>query len=144
VGLKRKGAERKVEQRVVMEDVEKGLMAPLEVSDEVMEQVEAMAKELRKRIWALVEGVGRLTEVVEGMGKKEVAKVDKETEMEGVQRVDKQTEMEKKVEDSEEDEESKEGEKEDKEEERDNGKEDKEEDEEESDRTEDREEEGGK
>jgi hypothetical protein len=86
VGLKRKGSEKRVEQRV-MEDVVEGLIAPLELSDRVMEQVEAMAKELLKisrGIWALVEGVGRLTEVVEGMGKKEVKKVDKETEMEEV------------------------------------------------------------
>jgi uncharacterized membrane protein len=111
VGLKRKGTERKTEWRVAMEDAKEGLMAPLELSDGVMEQVEAMAKELRKingGIWALVEGVGRLTEVMEGMGKKEVVKVDKEKEIKDVQRVDKQMEMEKKVEDSEKDEESEE------------------------------------
>jgi hypothetical protein len=73
VGLKRKGAERKVEQRTVMEDIEEGLVAPLELFHRVMEQVEAMAKELRKisrGIWALVKGFGKLTEVVEGLEKK--------------------------------------------------------------------------
>jgi hypothetical protein len=76
VGLKRKGMEKKTEQRV-MEDVEEGSVAPLKLSDRVMEQVEAMEKELRKisgGIWALVEGVGRLTEVVEELGRKEVEK----------------------------------------------------------------------
>jgi hypothetical protein len=84
VGLKRKGSEKRAERRVT-EDVDKGPIAPLELSDRVMEQVEVMAKELRNisgGIWALVEGIGRLTEAVEGMGKKEVRKVDKETEME--------------------------------------------------------------
>jgi UTP:GlnB (protein PII) uridylyltransferase len=102
VRLKRKGSEKRAEQRV-MEDADKGLIALLELSDRVMEQVEAMAKELRKiskGIWALVEGVGKLTEAVEGMGKKEVRKVDKETETEEVQRVNKQTETEEKEEDS--------------------------------------------
>jgi hypothetical protein len=37
VGLKRKGAEWKVEQRIVMEDTEEGLVAPLELSNRVME-----------------------------------------------------------------------------------------------------------
>jgi NAD(P)-dependent dehydrogenase (short-subunit alcohol dehydrogenase family) len=86
VGLKRKGAEKKAEQRVT-EDAEGELVVPLELSDGVMEQVEAMAKELRKisgGIWALVVGVGKLTEAVEGMGKKEVVKVDKEMETEKV------------------------------------------------------------
>jgi hypothetical protein len=136
--LKRKGAERKAEQRVVMEDTEKGLVVFLELSDGVMEQVEAMVKELWKisgGIWVLVEGVGKLMKVVEVMGKKEVAKVDKETEMEKVQKVDKQMETEGKEEDSEEEEESKEEEK-DKEEKKDDRKKD----EEESDRTEDGEE----
>jgi hypothetical protein len=83
----------------------------LELSDRVMEQVEAMAKELRKisgELLALVEGVGKLTEVVVGLGKKEVRKEDKETEMEGIQRIDKQTEMERREEDSKEEEESEE------------------------------------
>jgi hypothetical protein len=71
VGLKREGSEKRVEWQV-MEDVDEGPIALLELSDRVMEQVEAMAKELRKMsggIWVLVEGIGRLTEVVEGMGK---------------------------------------------------------------------------
>jgi hypothetical protein len=68
VGLKRKGTERKAERKTMMEEVEDRSVAPLELSDGVMEQVEAIAKELRKisgGIWALVKGVGRLTEVVE-------------------------------------------------------------------------------
>jgi hypothetical protein len=55
------------ERNGVTEDVEEGLMAPMELSDKVMEQIEAMAKELRKisgAIWALIEGVRKLTEVV--------------------------------------------------------------------------------
>jgi hypothetical protein len=59
---------------MVLEGAEEGSVAPLELSDGVMEQVEVMVKELKKisrGLWALVEGVGRLTEVVEGMGKKE-------------------------------------------------------------------------
>jgi Mg-chelatase subunit ChlI len=107
VGLKRKGTEKKTGQRV-MGDVEKGSVAPLELSDRVMEQVEVMAKELRKisgRIWAFVEGVRKLMEVVEEMRKKEAKKVDKEMETESVQKVDKQTEMKKKEEDSKEEEE---------------------------------------
>jgi hypothetical protein len=82
---------------MVSERVEEGLVAPLELSDGVIEQVEAMAKELKKiseGIWILVEGVGKLTEVVEGMKKKEVERVDKEVEMEDVWKVDKQTETE--------------------------------------------------
>jgi hypothetical protein len=96
VGSKRKGAEKKAERKVT-EDVEEGSIAPLQLLDGVMEQVEVMAKELRKisrGIWALVEGVGRLMEAVEGMEKKETRKVDKEMETEKVQKVDKQTEME--------------------------------------------------
>jgi hypothetical protein len=78
-------------------------------SDRAMEQVEAMAKELRSisgGIWALVEGIGRLTEVVEGIIKEGVKKEDKEMETEDVWRMDKQTEMERGEEDSEEEEES--------------------------------------
>jgi hypothetical protein len=69
----------------------------LELSDRVMEQVEAMVKELRRisrEIQALVEGVGKLTEVVIGLGKKEVEKKDREIEMETVQRVDWEVKME--------------------------------------------------
>jgi hypothetical protein len=93
------------------EGLEEGSVALLELSDRVMEQVEAMAKELRKisgGLLALVEGVGKLTEVVVGLGKKEVRKEDKETETEDVQRIDKQTETEKREEDSEQEEESEE------------------------------------
>jgi hypothetical protein len=106
--LKRKGSEKRAEQRVT-EEVDEGLIAPLELSDGVIEQVEAMAKELRKisgGVWALVEGIRRLMEVIEELGREEVEKVDKETETEKVQKVDKQTEMEGKEEDSKEEEES--------------------------------------
>jgi hypothetical protein len=47
VGLKRKGSEKRVEQRVTG-DADKGPITPLELSDRVMEQVEAMVKELRR------------------------------------------------------------------------------------------------
>jgi hypothetical protein len=109
---------------MVSEGLEEGSVAPLEFSDGVMEQVEAMAKELRSisgGIWALVEGVGKLTEAVVGLGKKEGRKEDKETETEteGVQRMDKQTEMEKREDESKEEEESEE-----EEEKEDDGKED--------------------
>jgi hypothetical protein len=108
VGLKWKLSEKKEgKKRMMSEGLEEGSVAPLELSDGVMEQVEAMAKELRRisgGIWALVEGIGRLTEVVEGVGK--VRKEDKETETEDVQRMDKQMEMERREEDSEEEEES--------------------------------------
>jgi hypothetical protein len=110
VGLKRKGSEKRVEQRV-MEDADEGPIAPLKLSDRIIEQVEAMAKKLRRisgGIWVFVEGIGKLMEVVEGLGKEEVRKVDKVMEMEEVQRVNKQTETEKKEEDSEEEEESEE------------------------------------
>jgi hypothetical protein len=112
VGLKRKLSEKKEgKKRMMLEGLEEGSVAPLELSDGVMEQVEAMAKELRRisgGIWALVEGIGRLTEVVEGVGKKGMRKEDKETETEDVQRMDKQTETERREEDSEEEEESEE------------------------------------
>jgi hypothetical protein len=87
-------------------------VAPMmELSDGFIEQVEAMVKELKNisgGIWALVEGIGKLTDVVEGAGKEGVRKEDKEMEMEDVQRMDKQTETEKREEDSEEEEESEE------------------------------------
>jgi hypothetical protein len=112
VGLKRKLSEKKEgKKRIMSEGLEEGSVALLELSDRVMEQVEAMAKELRKisgGIWALVEGIGRLTEVVEGVGKKGMRKEDKETETEDVQRMDKQMETERREEDSEEEEESEE------------------------------------
>jgi hypothetical protein len=81
------------------------------LSDGVMEQVEAMAKELRNisgGIWALVEGIRKLMEVVEGVGKEGIRKEDKEMEMENVQKMDKQTETERWEEDSEGEEESEE------------------------------------
>jgi hypothetical protein len=112
VGLKRKTSEKKEgKKRMMSEGLEEGSVAPLELSDGVMEQVEAMAKELRKirgGIWALVEGVAKLTEVVVGLGKKGVRKEDKEMETEDVQRMDKQMETERREEDSEEEEESEE------------------------------------
>jgi hypothetical protein len=98
VGLKRKMSEKKEgKRRLLLEGLEKGSVAPLELSDGVMEQVEAMAKELRRisgGIEVLVEVVGRLTEVVTGLEKKEVEKEDKGTETEIVQRVDWEVEME--------------------------------------------------
>jgi hypothetical protein len=87
VGLKRKDTEKKTERKTMMEEVEDGSVAPLELSNGVMEQVEGMAKELRKisgGTWALMEGVGRLMEVIEGLGRKEVEKADKEIETEVV------------------------------------------------------------
>jgi hypothetical protein len=112
VGLKRKTSEKKEgKKRMMSEGLEEGSVAPLEFLDGVMEQVEVMAKELRKisgGIWALVEDIRRLTEVVEGVGKEGVRKEDKEMETEDVQRMDKQTETERREEDSEEEEESEE------------------------------------
>jgi hypothetical protein len=92
MGLKRKGAERKVEQRMVMEDMEEGSVALLELSDRVMEQVKTIAKKLgniNRGIWALVAKVKKLMEVVEGLGRKEVEKADKEIKTKEVQKVDK-------------------------------------------------------
>jgi hypothetical protein len=110
--LQRKISEKKEgKKRLMSEGLEEGSAALLELSDRVMEQVEAMAKELRNisgGIWALVEGIRKLTEVVEGVGKKGIRKEDKETETEDVQRMDKQTEMERREEDSEGEEESEE------------------------------------
>jgi hypothetical protein len=98
--------------RLVLEGGQENPAAPMmELSDGFMEQVEAIAKELRNisgGIWALVEGVGKLTEAMEGVGKEEIRKEDKETEMEDVQRMDKQTETERREEDSEEEDESEE------------------------------------
>jgi hypothetical protein len=110
VGLKQKILEKKEgKRRLLSEGLEEGSVASLEFSDGVMEQVEALAKELRRisgGLLALVEGVGKLTEAVTGLGKKEVRKEDKETETEDVRRMDKQTEMERREEDSEEEKES--------------------------------------
>jgi hypothetical protein len=50
VGLKRKISEKKEgKRRLLSEGLEEGSVAPLELSDRVMEQVEAMAKELRRK-----------------------------------------------------------------------------------------------
>jgi hypothetical protein len=112
VGLRRKTSEKKEgKKRMVLEGLEEGSVAPLELSDGVMEQVEAMAKEFRNisgGIWALVEGIRKLTEVVEGVGKEGIRKEDKETETEDGQRMDRQTEMERREEASGEEEESEE------------------------------------
>jgi hypothetical protein len=119
VSLKRKTSEKKEgKKRMLSEGLEEGSVAPLELSDGVMEQVEAMAKELRRisrGIEALVEVVGRLTEVVMGLGKKEVEKEDKGTEMETVQRMDQEVETEimEEESESEEEEEKEDGRKED-------------------------------
>jgi hypothetical protein len=59
--------------------------------------MEAMAKELKRisgGIWALVEGVGKLMEVMERSEKVGAEKAEKEVEMEPVQKVDKGMEME--------------------------------------------------
>jgi hypothetical protein len=84
VGLKRKISEKKEgKKRMMSEGLEEGSVAPLELSDGVMEQVEVMAKKLRKisgGLLALVEGVGKLTEMVVGLGKKELRNENKETE----------------------------------------------------------------
>jgi hypothetical protein len=110
VGLKRKTSEKKEgKKRLMSEGLEEGSVAPLELSDGVMEQVEAMAKELRNisgGLLALVEGVRKLMEVVVGLGKMEGRKEDKEMETEDVQRMDKQMETERREEDSEGEEES--------------------------------------
>jgi hypothetical protein len=119
VSLKRKTSEKKEgKKRMLSEGLEEGSVAPLELSDGVMEQVEAMAKELRRisrGIEALVEVVGRLMEVVMGLGKKEVEKEDKGTEMETVQRMDQEVETEimEEESESEEEEEKEDGRKED-------------------------------
>jgi hypothetical protein len=97
VGLKWKMSEKEGKKKMLLEGLEEGSVALLELSDGVMEQVEAMAKELRRisgGIAALVEVVGRLMEVVIGLGKKEVEKEDKGTEMETVRRMDREVETE--------------------------------------------------
>jgi hypothetical protein len=86
VGLRRKTSEKKEgKKRMASEGLEEGSVAPMmELSDGFMEQVEAIAKELRSisgGIWALVEGVRKLTEVMGGVGKEEIRKEDKETEI---------------------------------------------------------------
>jgi hypothetical protein len=94
------------------EGLEEGSIAPLELSDRVMEQVKAMAKELRRisgGILVLVKGVGKLMEVVVGLEKKEVERRDKGTEMETIQKVDREvaTEIVEEESESEEEEEEK-------------------------------------
>jgi hypothetical protein len=88
VGLKQKTSEKKEgKRRLLSEGLEEGSVALLELFDGVMEQVEAMVKELWKisgGLLALVDGVGKLTEAVTGLGKKEVWKEDKEMETENV------------------------------------------------------------
>jgi hypothetical protein len=105
VGLKRKMSEKKEgKRRMLLERMKEGSVAPLELSDGVMEQVKAMAKELRRisgGIQVLVEGVRKLMEAIIGFGKKEVEKKDKETEMETVRRVDQEVETEMVEEESE-------------------------------------------
>jgi hypothetical protein len=111
--LRRKTTERKEEKRRMVSEVDSENIATpfVELSDGFMEQMELAVGNLgriNEEIWALVEGIGRLTEVVEGVGKKGMRKEDKETETEDVQRMDKQTETERREENSEEEEESEE------------------------------------
>jgi hypothetical protein len=86
VGIKWRVEKKEGKRRLVSERREENSAAPMmELSDGFMEQVEAIAKELRNisgGIWALVEGIGRLTEVVEGVGKEGVRKEEMEMEME--------------------------------------------------------------
>jgi hypothetical protein len=112
VGLKQKMSEKEGKRRMLSEGLEEGSVALLELSDRVMEQVEAMAKELRRisgGILVLVEGVGKLMEVVIGLEKKEVERKDKKTETETVCLVDQEvaTEIVEKGSESEEEEEEK-------------------------------------
>jgi hypothetical protein len=73
-------------------------MAPMmELTDGFMKQMEAMEKELRRiggGIWALVKGVGKLTEVMEQSEKMGTEKAEKEVETEIIQKVDKGMKME--------------------------------------------------
>jgi hypothetical protein len=90
-------SEKEEKKRMLSERLEEESIAPLEFLDGVMEQVEAMVKELRRisrGIQVLIEVVGRLTEVVMGLGEKEVEKKDKGPETETVQRMDREVEME--------------------------------------------------
>jgi hypothetical protein len=95
--------------RLLSEGLEVGSVAPLELSNGVMEQVEAMAKELSGGLLALVEGVGNLTEAVAGLGRKEVERKDKVIETETVWKVDQEvaTEIVEEGSESEEEEEEK-------------------------------------
>jgi hypothetical protein len=93
VGMKRRIDKKEGQWRLVSEGGEEDLAAPMiKLSDGFMEQMEAMAKELRRiseRIRALVEGVGKLAEVTEWLEKVGVEKVEKEVETEFIQKADK-------------------------------------------------------
>jgi hypothetical protein len=69
VRMKRRTEKKEGKWRLVLEEGEENLVASImELSDRFMEQMEAMAKELRRisrGIRALVEGVGKLAEVME-------------------------------------------------------------------------------
>jgi hypothetical protein len=84
--------------RLVSKGGEEDLVAPMmELTDGLMEQMEAMVKELRRisgGIWTLVEGVGKLMEVMEWLEKMGAEKVEKGVEMEIIQKVDKGIETE--------------------------------------------------
>jgi 23S rRNA A1618 N6-methylase RlmF len=85
-------------QRLVLEGGEEDSVAPMiELIDGSMEQMEAMAKELRRisgGIWALVKGVGKLMEVMERLKKMGAEKVEKEVETEIIQKGNKRMETE--------------------------------------------------
>jgi hypothetical protein len=91
--MKRRIDKKEGQWRLVSEGGEEDLAAPMiKLSDGFMEQMEAMAKELRRiseRIRALVEGVGKLAEVTEWLEKVGVEKVEKEVETEFIQKADK-------------------------------------------------------
>jgi hypothetical protein len=91
--MKWRAEKKEGKQRLVSEEEEENSAAPMmELSDGFMEQIEAMAKELRRisgGIQALVEGVGKLGEVMEQLEKVGVEKVEKKVETEPVQKVDK-------------------------------------------------------
>jgi hypothetical protein len=88
VGMKWRVEKKEGRQRLVSEDGEENSAAPMmELSDGFIEQMETMAKELRRisgEIWALVEGVGKLADVMEWSERVGVEKVEKEVEMEPV------------------------------------------------------------
>jgi hypothetical protein len=96
--MKQRVDEKEGKQRLVSEGGEKDLAAPMmELLDRFMEQMEAMAKELRRisgGIWALAEGVGKLAEVMERLEKVGAEKAENEVETEFVQKADKGTETE--------------------------------------------------
>jgi hypothetical protein len=96
--MKQRVEKKEGKQRLVLEGGEENSAAPMmELSDGFMEQMEAMAKELKRisgGIWALVEGVRKLTEVMKRSEKVGVEKAEKEVEMEPVQKADKGMETE--------------------------------------------------